>query len=135
MVQNFGIKTNLSYKNVSDAGLFQHIVVYIFVILPLIYMQLTIGQYTQMGPIHFKHINPLMHGLGYVFIITCMIEIIQTNTYLADNLLYFLLTLQQELQWMICRGYKETCLDYKAIHSCHDCVKENTDLSAQLYWK
>lgn len=98
-------------------------------------MQFTIGQYTQLGPIHFKYINPIMHGLGYVFLIMCVVEAIQSVTYLLDNVLYFLLTFQKDLQWMVCRNYEETCLDYATLQNCDNCIDKDTQLSAQLYWR
>lgn len=98
-------------------------------------MQLAIGQYTQLGPIHFKYINPLMHGLGYMFLMCCFLEIVLGNIFLIDYILYFLLSMQKDLPWMQCRKYTETCLDYEAIQNCsHNCVDNKTELSSRLYW-
>lgn len=99
-------------------------------------MQLVIGQYTQLGPIHFKCLNPLTHGLGYMFMLTCMIETICATWNLNDNVLYFLLSMQKQLQWMICRpSFKDHCLGAEEIKNCTKCLKPNSELSAYLYWR
>lgn len=100
-------------------------------------MQLTIGQYTQLGPIHFKYINPLTHGLSYMFILACGLEIIFNSPYLITACLYSLMSLQTDMTWLQCHeGWDySTCLDSKKLEHCVNCVKENMELSAYLYWQ
>lgn len=120
---------------VLDVGLFHHVIVYIFAVLPLLYMQLIIGQYTQVGPINFRYINPLTHGLSYMFILACILEIVLSATYLIDSMMYLLLSMQKHLEWMECRDeYEEVCLGTHEIEHCSNCDMNNTVLSAFLYW-
>lgn len=98
-------------------------------------MQLVIGQFTQLGPMQFRHLNPLTHGIGYMFIINTAIKCIRFGLQLVDFCLYLLMSIQPDLEWTKCpKTKKYKCWDNSKLHETEP-VEAGTKLSAYLFWK
>lgn len=99
-------------------------------------MQLVIGQFTQLGPIHFKYINPLTHGLGYMFMINTGIKCIRFGLQLVDFYLYLLMSLARILAWTKCPPRTDLkCWDVSKLEQKNYVIEPGTQLSAYIFWK
>uniref|UniRef100_A0A0R3PFI5 Transporter n=1 Tax=Angiostrongylus costaricensis TaxID=334426 RepID=A0A0R3PFI5_ANGCS len=63
----------LAYDNGGSAFLFPYLVCVVFVGLPMMYLEMVVGQYTNTGPsMIFRHYIPALQGIGWTMAITSM---------------------------------------------------------------
>lgn len=104
--------------------------------LPLCYMEVVLGHYSQLGVTLFKYLTPIGHGLGYTMVINAMIRCIYYGIVMADSMLYLLGSMQRELQWMNCPENSEKyCWGVNNMKNCTlDCINDRVQVSAYVYW-
>ncbi|GJQ77219.1 DAT [Trypoxylus dichotomus] len=97
-----------------DSGnMVQFFFVYILFGIPMVYMQVIMGQYTQMGLVVYRHLIPIGHGLAYVYILLIFGKIVDISMDLSAYLLYFLMIFRSKLDWLICPPeYEAECWTY-----------------------
>ena len=114
-----------------------HFLTYTFVGLPVYYMQVLFGQYTQLGTIIFKYMSPIGHGIGFSFIVTLFVNTIRNGLLLPEFIFYLLSTMYTELPWMECpEGRELECWTDHQINNCtKNCINEHIQLSAFVFYK
>lgn len=90
-----------------ELNLVQYFMAYVFVGVPLYYMQMFLGQYTQVGMVHLRHMVPFGHGVIYTALITVFLYTIKYGMFFGDLCLYFLLAWQKHLPWMMCHNQEK----------------------------
>lgn len=71
--------------------------------LPLMFMELSFGQYSALGPIAiYRRFCPLMRGLGYGMIIVSAVVMLYYNVILAWAIFYMLQSIGSDLPWRGC---------------------------------
>jgi solute carrier family 6 GABA transporter-like protein 6/8/11/12/13 len=104
----------LCYKNGGGAFLIPYVIMVIFGAWPVFFLEIAIGQYTNLGSAKAFKIIPLMKGLG---VATNLINL-HMNVYyaviLAWSLRYFFASMASELPWATCGNDWNTlnCLEY-----------------------
>uniref|UniRef100_A0A6A7FV42 Transporter n=2 Tax=Hirondellea gigas TaxID=1518452 RepID=A0A6A7FV42_9CRUS len=96
----------LAYENGGAAFLIPYLLLLVVVGRPLYLMEVALGQYSQLGPLHtWKRVTPLMAGLGYSQVVRAalsstayMIIISYSIHYLFSSLAY----IGQTLPWSTC---------------------------------
>ncbi|XP_070198562.1 uncharacterized protein [Littorina saxatilis] len=67
--------------------------------LPLLYMEMVLGQYARGGPISAWKITPLSRGMSYSMVLVSVLFLIHGNTYTAWSLLYWFYSFSSPLPW------------------------------------
>lgn len=71
--------------------------------LPLMFMELSFGQYAALGPVAiYQRFCPLLKGLGYGMIIVSAIVMLYYNVIIAWTIFYMFASLQFQLPWQNC---------------------------------
>lgn len=71
--------------------------------LPLMFMELSFGQYAALGPIAVYHrFCPLLKGLGYGMIIVSAIVMLYYNVIIAWTIFYMFASIRAQLPWQNC---------------------------------
>ncbi|CAG2105152.1 unnamed protein product [Medioppia subpectinata] len=92
----------LCYKNGGGAFLIPYIICSFVIGLPLFLIELSLGQYSSMGPAHlYANLSPLFKGLGLTSIISSMIVAVYYNMIIAWTLFYFVGSLVGQ-DWQHC---------------------------------
>ncbi|KAF3833654.1 hypothetical protein F7725_024858 [Dissostichus mawsoni] len=98
------------------AFLIPYLIALVFEGLPLLYLEMAIGQRLRMGSIGvWKSISPLLGGVGIASMIVSFLVSIFYNTLLAWAMWYFFHSFQNPLPWSQCpvndnlTGYNEEC--------------------------
>lgn len=93
------------------------------------YMQIFLGQYTQMGMFYLKYCIPLFKGLAHAFMICVLLDSILAGSIMTDELMYFLLSFQEVLPWSKCpEEYKHLCIFNKT-------SSKNYSHPALIFWR
>ncbi|XP_010777892.1 inactive sodium-dependent neutral amino acid transporter B(0)AT3 [Notothenia coriiceps] len=99
------------------AFLIPYLIALVFEGLPLLYLEMAIGQRLRMGSIGiWKSISPLLGGVGIASMIVSFLVSIFYNTLLAWAMWYFFQSFQNPLPWSKClvndnlTGYNEECV-------------------------
>lgn len=124
-------------QNKHEPDMCQEIFALLFICLPVLYMQISLGKYTQNSIMNLQYMIPIAKGLGYMFIINVAISTVKSVYYMTDTLLYFLLSFQLNLPWAKCLNttnyqIEEQCYDGKKPANCT--VGVNCELAAKLFW-
>uniref|UniRef100_A0A8C1PJU6 Transporter n=1 Tax=Cyprinus carpio TaxID=7962 RepID=A0A8C1PJU6_CYPCA len=100
------------------AFLIPYLIALVFEGLPLLYLELAIGQSLRKGSIGVWHsISPLLGGVGVASMIISLLVGLFYNTILAWVLWYFFHSFQEPLPWSVCpinenrTGYVQECVD------------------------
>ncbi|GJQ77218.1 hypothetical protein Trydic_g14887 [Trypoxylus dichotomus] len=95
----------------NDPNFLQYFLSFLLFGMPIVYMQIALGQYTQMGMFYFKYCIPLFKGLAYTFMVCVLLQTILAGFIMTDKLMYFLLTFQTTLPWSQCPDeYEGLCI-------------------------
>lgn len=120
-----------------EPATFQEIAAMFFICLPMLYMQISLGKYTQNSIINMQYMIPIMKGLGYMFLVNVIISCIKCIYYIGDLLLYFLLSFQLSLPWSKCQDILNSTT-YNVTEHCFDDTIAPKDadsvLAAKLFW-
>ncbi|CAF2880027.1 unnamed protein product [Rotaria sp. Silwood2] len=103
----------LTYKNGGGAFLIPYFLLYIFIGLPLYYLELSLGQFTSKGPPRAYGLVRGSIGIGISMLINAAITICFYNLLISWALLYFLLSFRKTLLWNQCNQHwnTENCVD------------------------
>ncbi|KAK0162879.1 hypothetical protein PV327_006618 [Microctonus hyperodae] len=95
----------LCYSNGGGAFLIPFTVMLIIAGLPLMFMELSLGQYASLGPVAaFKRFSPLLRGLGYGMVLVSSIVMLYYNLIIAWTLYYMFASVAggSKLPWSDC---------------------------------
>jgi solute carrier family 6 amino acid transporter-like protein 5/7/9/14 len=71
--------------------------------LPLMFMELSLGQYASLGPIAlYSEFSPLLRGLGWAMVLVSAIVMLYYNMIIAWTLYYMFASMSPELPWQTC---------------------------------
>lgn len=71
--------------------------------LPLMFMELSFGQYAALGPIAvYQRFCPLLKGLGYGMIIVSAIVMLYYNVIISWTIFYIFASIRAQLPWQNC---------------------------------
>lgn len=100
----------------------------------MVYMQVVVGQYSQLGVLFFKYLTPIGHGIGFLMCINTFWACINQGVNMGDVSLYFLSAMETELPWMKCPKDNDNCWVFdKACVS--NCLTPEKNLSAFVFWR
>ncbi|UYV77966.1 hypothetical protein LAZ67_15003056 [Cordylochernes scorpioides] len=111
----------LCYSNGGGAFLIPFICMMILAGLPLMFMELSFGQYASLGPISvFEKFCPLFQGLGYGMVIISGVVMLYYNIIIAWTLFYMFTSLTKNLPWTHCdpEWSLPSCYSYDDAHEC-----------------
>ncbi|CAL1535451.1 unnamed protein product [Lymnaea stagnalis] len=120
----------LAYSNGGGAFLFPFIIMFILLGFPLMFLELSFGQYAALGPAAiFDRICPLLNGIGHAMVsVTCMVAVYYT-VIIGWAFLYMFKSFTSELPW-------ERCHEEWATERCysHLDASECTATNGSLYY-
>ncbi|CAG0880461.1 unnamed protein product [Darwinula stevensoni] len=111
----------LCYKNGGGAFLLPFVIMLVVAGLPLMFMELSLGQYVSLGPIGlFEKLCPLLHGLGWGMVIISSIVMLYYNMIIAWTLFYMFASWTSVIPWTHCEPEwsTETCYSYEDADNC-----------------
>nr|XP_050868486.1 sodium- and chloride-dependent glycine transporter 1-like [Vespula vulgaris]XP_050868487.1 sodium- and chloride-dependent glycine transporter 1-like [Vespula vulgaris]XP_050868488.1 sodium- and chloride-dependent glycine transporter 1-like [Vespula vulgaris] len=113
----------LCYSNGGGAFLIPFTVMLIIAGLPLMFMELSLGQYASLGPVAaYKRFCPLLRGLGYGMVLVSSVVMLYYNLIIAWTLYYIFASVvgAGELPWAKCEDpwSTEDCFMPAAAEAC-----------------
>ncbi|KAK6473404.1 sodium- and chloride-dependent GABA transporter ine-like isoform X1 [Huso huso] len=106
----------LCYRSGGGAFLIPYFIMLVLVGIPLLYMELTLGQYLQLGPIHaLAKVCPLLKGVGLATVAISFIMCSYYNVVITWALYYLFSSFQSPLPWQSCNNtwnVMENCTDH-----------------------
>ncbi|KAK2168161.1 hypothetical protein LSH36_20g15015 [Paralvinella palmiformis] len=111
----------LAYNNGGGAFVIPFLVMLLLVGFPLMFMELSFGQYASLGPIAiFDRFCPLFHGVGCGMIIVSSLVALYYNMIIAWTCFYMFASFTTELPWERCHLEWSTheCYSYKDAVTC-----------------
>ncbi|KAK9406489.1 sodium-dependent proline transporter [Crotalus adamanteus] len=103
-------------------------------------MELSLGQFSSLGPLAVWKISPLFKGIGMATILIVSLVAIYYNMIIAYVLFYLFASLTNNLPWQYCGNWWNTdlCLDHHVMHTGNSAVPFNTSNTvspSEEYWK
>ncbi|XP_071087647.1 uncharacterized protein [Haliotis cracherodii] len=89
----------MTAKHGGGAFYFVYIIVSCFLGVPLLYMEMSLGQFARRGPISACRIMPVAQGMGYSMVLVSTLFALYNNTYIAWILYYWFSSLNSLLPW------------------------------------
>ncbi|XP_054610390.1 sodium- and chloride-dependent GABA transporter ine [Dunckerocampus dactyliophorus] len=105
----------LCFRSGGGAFLVPYLLMLLVLGIPLLYMELTIGQYTRRGPVHaMAYVCPLLKGVGIASVAISFIMCTYYNVVIAWALYYLFSSFQAPLLWQSCNNTWNTpnCTDH-----------------------
>ncbi|XP_068993368.1 sodium- and chloride-dependent glycine transporter 1 isoform X1 [Neodiprion pinetum] len=118
----------LCYSNGGGAFLIPFTVMLIIAGLPLMFMELSLGQYASLGPVAaYKRFCPLLRGLGYGMVLVSSIVMLYYNLIIAWTLYYMFASVAGAgvLPWAYCDPAWST-QDCYTPEAAENCARQNT---------
>ncbi|XP_065054317.1 sodium- and chloride-dependent GABA transporter 1-like [Rhopilema esculentum] len=95
----------LAYENGGGAFLLPYILFLFLCGMPLFFMELSVGQYLQLGPIScWKAICPAFSGIGYAMLVVSLLVGIYYNVIIAWCLYYLFESFRSDVPWRHCNN-------------------------------
>ncbi|MGH0117137.1 UNVERIFIED_CONTAM: hypothetical protein FKN15_029550 [Acipenser sinensis] len=96
--------------------------------IPIFLMELSLGQFSSLGPLAVWKISPFFKGAGVGMIVIVSLVAIYYNMIIAYVLFYLFASLNSNLPWQHCGNWWNTdrCLDHHAIHAGNDSGGESS---------
>ncbi|XP_031713275.1 sodium- and chloride-dependent GABA transporter 1 [Anarrhichthys ocellatus] len=95
----------LCYRSGGGAFLVPYLLMLLVLGVPLLYMELTVGQYTRRGPVHaLATVCPLLKGVGIASVAISFIMCIYYNVVITWALYYLFSSFQVPLPWQNCNN-------------------------------
>ncbi|XP_029028820.1 sodium- and chloride-dependent GABA transporter 1 [Betta splendens] len=95
----------LCYRSGGGAFLVPYLLMLVVLGIPLLYMELTVGQYTRRGPVHaLASVCPLLKGVGVASVAISFIMCIYYNVVITWALYYLFSSFQAPLPWQNCNN-------------------------------
>ncbi|KAH3833324.1 hypothetical protein DPMN_106630 [Dreissena polymorpha] len=92
----------LVYRNGGGAFFFAYIIMVALCGLPLVYMEMALGQYASLGPVTLWRAVPLFKGVGYAMVVAVAIICVYYNVVNAWAFHYFFSSFTATLPWASC---------------------------------
>lgn len=111
----------LCYSNGGGAFLIPFTVMLVIAGLPLMFMELSLGQYSSLGPVAaYKRFCPLLRGLGYGMVLISTIVMFYYNLIIAWTIYYMFASVAGDLPWDGCKPPWSTddCFILETFQSC-----------------
>ncbi|XP_004076748.3 sodium- and chloride-dependent GABA transporter ine [Oryzias latipes] len=105
----------LCYRSGGGAFLVPYLLMLVVLGIPLLYMELTVGQYTRRGPVHaLATVCPLFKGVGIASVAIAFIMCTYYNVIITWALFYLFHSFQSPLPWQSCNNTWNTpnCSDH-----------------------
>lgn len=119
----------LTYKNGGGAFVVPYIIMVFVIGLPVFLVELTLGQYSALGPLNvFQNISPLFKGIGYATIIAATLVAIYYNMIIAYTIYYLFDSFRSDMQWQYCHHdfNTENCFNDLDYQSCKQSSANNS---------
>ncbi|XP_040038347.2 sodium- and chloride-dependent GABA transporter ine [Gasterosteus aculeatus] len=95
----------LCYRSGGGAFLVPYLLMLVVLGVPLLHMELTVGQYTRRGPVHaLANLCPLLKGVGIASVAISFIMCIYYNVVITWALYYLFSSFQAPLPWQNCNN-------------------------------
>ncbi|XP_037543956.1 sodium- and chloride-dependent GABA transporter ine [Nematolebias whitei] len=110
----------LCYRSGGGAFLVPYLLMLVVLGIPLLYMELTVGQYTRRGPVHaLAIVCPLLKGVGMASVAISFIMCTYYNLVITWALYYLFNSFQAPLPWQSCNNTWNTpnCTDHATNNS------------------
>ncbi|XP_061596093.1 sodium- and chloride-dependent GABA transporter ine [Cololabis saira] len=110
----------LCYRSGGGAFLLPYLFMLLVLGIPLLYMELIVGQYTRRGPVHaLASLCPLLKGVGVASVAISFIMCIYYNVVITWALYYLFSSFQAPLPWQNCNNTWNTpnCTAHATNHS------------------
>ncbi|XP_071445592.1 sodium- and chloride-dependent glycine transporter 1-like [Hetaerina americana] len=111
----------LCYNNGGGAFLIPFTIMLVIAGLPLMFMELSFGQYANLGPAAiYAKFCPLFHGLGFGMVIVSTVVMLYYNLIIAWTIFYMFASLNKQLPWQNCEPEWSTldCYSYEIADKC-----------------
>uniref|UniRef100_A0ACB8EIX7 Sodium-dependent proline transporter n=1 Tax=Sphaerodactylus townsendi TaxID=933632 RepID=A0ACB8EIX7_9SAUR len=107
--------------------------------IPIFFMELSLGQFSSLGPLAVWKISPLFKGVGMATILIVSLVAIYYNMIIAYVLFYLFASLTKNLPWQYCGNWWNTdlCLDHHVMQTGNGAVPlniSNTVSPSEEYW-
>uniref|UniRef100_A0AAY5EM27 Transporter n=1 Tax=Electrophorus electricus TaxID=8005 RepID=A0AAY5EM27_ELEEL len=95
----------LCYRSGGGAFLVPYLLMLVLLGIPLLYMELTVGQYLRKGPVHaMANVCPLLKGVGVAMVAISFIMCTYYNVIITWALYYLFSSFQSQLPWQSCNN-------------------------------
>jgi solute carrier family 6 amino acid transporter-like protein 5/7/9/14 len=115
-----------AYSNGGGSFLIPYAIMLFFAGLPLFFMEMSLGQFSSLGPISVWNVVPAARGLGVAMVIISALVCIYYNMIIAYTLYYLFASFTSKLPWTDCK--QEWIDKYK-------CTDEDHPANADLTYK
>ncbi|KAF2985940.1 hypothetical protein EK904_002097 [Melospiza melodia maxima] len=128
-----------AYTNGGGAFLVPYFIMLAICGIPIFFMELSLGQFSSLGPLAVWKISPLFKGVGMGTILIVSLVAIYYNMIIAYVLFYLFASLTSDLPWQHCGNWwnTELCLDHRVIRAGNSSLPiniSNTVSPSEEYW-
>ncbi|NXJ16165.1 SC6A7 protein, partial [Odontophorus gujanensis] len=128
-----------AYTNGGGAFLVPYFIMLAICGIPIFFMELSLGQFSSLGPLAVWKISPLFKGIGMGTILIVSLVAIYYNMIIAYVLFYLFASLTSDLPWQHCGNWWNTdlCLDHRVIKAGNTTLPvniSNTVSPSEEYW-
>ncbi|XP_073505889.1 sodium-dependent proline transporter [Phyllobates terribilis] len=128
-----------AYTNGGGAFLIPYFIMLAICGIPLFFMELSLGQFSSLGPLAVWKISPLFKGVGMGMLLIVALVAIYYNMIIAYVLFYLFASLTSSLPWEHCGNWWNTdlCLDHHLIRTSNSAMPINissTVSPSEEYW-
>uniref|UniRef100_A0A670IFF7 Transporter n=1 Tax=Podarcis muralis TaxID=64176 RepID=A0A670IFF7_PODMU len=128
-----------AYTNGGGAFLVPYFIMLAICGIPIFFMELSLGQFSSLGPLAVWKISPLFKGVGMATILIVCLVAIYYNMIIAYVLFYLFASLTKNLPWQYCGNWWNTdlCLDHHIMRTGNGAVPfniSNTVSPSEEYW-
>ncbi|MEE6478512.1 hypothetical protein FKM82_011865 [Ascaphus truei] len=128
-----------AYTNGGGAFLIPYFIMLGICGIPLFFMELSLGQFSSLGPLAVWKISPLFKGVGMGMLLIVALVAIYYNMIIAYVLFYLFASLTNSLPWEHCGNWwnTELCLDHHIIRASNSALPINissTVSPSEEYW-
>ncbi|KAK3612140.1 hypothetical protein CHS0354_031215 [Potamilus streckersoni] len=112
------------YRNGAGAFLIPYIVMLFVTGIPLVYLELSFGQFGSSGVVSIWKASPLFQGVGWAMFIVSVLIAIYYNMIIAYTLYYLFASFQAVLPWSFCGDWSTAACSEKKVEAV-DCTNRN----------
>uniref|UniRef100_A0A6I8P403 Transporter n=1 Tax=Ornithorhynchus anatinus TaxID=9258 RepID=A0A6I8P403_ORNAN len=128
-----------AYTNGGGAFLVPYFIMLAICGIPIFFMELSLGQFSSLGPLAVWKISPLFKGVGAGMLLIVSLVAIYYNMIIAYVLFYLFASLTSDLPWQHCGNWwnTELCLDHHAMREANVALPLNlsgTVSPSEEYW-
>ena len=93
----------LAYTNGGGSFLIPYLIMLLFAGLPMIFMEMCLGQYFRQGPMRvYSMMAPAFKGLGLAMLVCCLFIAVYYNVMMAWVLFYIYYVFRSDMPWLNC---------------------------------